>query len=329
MNPTHRKTIVSGIGHYLPRTIVKNSDLPECLETSHEWIVERTGIYQRYVAEDDETTAMMAAHAAKEALNHAGLSPEDVDAFIVATTTPDHGFPAVATRVQGILGNKKGFGFDVQAVCSGFVYALSVADAMIKSGQAKTIVLIGAESMSRILDWTDRGTCVLFGDGAAALVLTHKDSFVPFSLEDRGVMSTHLYSDGLGYDLLFVDRAIETPQGRGGVVMQGREIFKNAVNKIGQAVEKALEANELSIADIDCFVPHQANARIIQGIIDRFHLPTHKVVITVDQHANTSAASIPLALYDAVQNGQIKEGSLVLIEAMGGGLTWGSGLIRW
>jgi 3-oxoacyl-[acyl-carrier-protein] synthase-3 len=316
-------TSVVGIAHYLPKKCVKNSDLPAHLDTTDAWIRERTGITQRYIAAPEETTAFMAAEAARAALNLAGIDPLEVDAIVLATTTPDHGFPATATRVQALIGAQNAFAFDVQAVCSGFVYALAVADNFIKSGQAQTIVLIGAEAMSRFVNWNDRGTCILFGDGAAALVLKASDS------HPGGVLSTHLYSDGSGYDLLYVDNDIETDYKRGAIVMQGREIFKSAVKKIGEAVEKALIANSLTIADIDWFVPHQANQRIIQGVIDQFHLPSEKVVITVDRHANTSAASIPLALSEAVRDGRIKTGQLVLIEAMGGGLTWGSAIIRW
>ncbi len=324
-------SIIAGVGHYLPKKVLKNHDLPSHLDTSHEWIVERTGIHQRHIAGAEESTAFMAYRAGLQALENSGIEIDAIDAIIVATTTPDHGFPAVATRVQALLGMTRGFGFDVQAVCSGFVYALSVADNFIKTGQAKTVLLIGAESMSRILDWNDRGTCILFGDGAGAFVLTANTARADDNPTEvkQGVLSTHLYSDGKGYDLLYVDREIETPQQRGAVVMNGREIFKNAVHKIGEAVEKALAHNELKVSDIDCFVPHQANARIIKGIIDRFSLPQEKVVMTVAEHANTSAASIPLAVYAAIQEGKIQKGHLVLLEAMGGGLTWGSALIRW
>ncbi|MDP3372289.1 MAG: beta-ketoacyl-ACP synthase III [Candidatus Paracaedibacteraceae bacterium] len=323
------RAIVSGIGHYLPKNCVKNADLPAHLNTTDEWIRERTGITQRHMAADDETTAVMATHAAKQALAMAGIDAFSVDAIVLATTSPDHGFPATATRVQALLGASNAFAFDVQAVCSGFVYALSIADNFIKSGQTKTVLLIGAESMLRIVDWNDRSTCVLFGDGAAALVLTSSDEQGEIANENRGVLSTHLYSDGNGYDLLYVNQAIETKNGRGAIVMNGREIFKSAVKKIGEAVEKALVANNLTVADIDWFVPHQANQRIIQGVIDHFNLPPEKVVVTVDKHANTSAASIPLAMYEAVRDGRIKPGQLVLIEAMGGGLTWASAIIRW
>jgi 3-oxoacyl-[acyl-carrier-protein] synthase-3 len=286
----------------------------------------------------------MAANAARQALFMAGIDATKVDAIVLATTTPDNGFPATATRVQALLGASNAFAFDIQAVCSGFIYALSVANNFIKTGQAKTVLLIGAEAMSRIVDWNDRGTCVLFGDGAAALVLkateldreasstiqsANTNNVKSLNVNKRGVLSTHLYSDGCGYDLLYVDHTIETQNKRGGVIMNGREIFKSAVKKIGEAVEKALIANNLTIDDIDWFVPHQANERIIKGVIDHFHLPPEKVVMTVSQHANTSAASIPLALCEAVRDGRIKPGQLVLIEAMGGGLTWGSAIIRW
>lgn len=324
---------VTSIGHYLPKNCVKNTDLPPHLDTSDEWIRNRTGITQRHISSPEETTAFMAAEAAKQALSNAKIDASQIDAIILATTTPDNGFPATSTRVQALIGASNAFAFDIQAVCSGFVYALSVADNFIKAGQAKKILLIGAESMSRIVDWNDRGTCVLFGDGAAALVLqaapNHTESKTSQSASESGVLSTHLYSDGCGYDLLYVDHTIDTPNKRGGVIMNGREIFKSAVKKIGEAVEKALAENNLTVGDIDWFVPHQANERIITGVIDHFHLPPEKVVVTVDKHANTSAASIPLALYEAVNDGRIQPGQLVLIEAMGGGLTWGSAIIRW
>lgn len=324
-------SVISGIGHYLPKACVKNADLPAHLNTTDEWIRERTGITQRFRAADDETTAVMAANAAKQALNMAGLDASSVDAIVLATTSPDHGFPATATRVQALIGARNAFAFDVQAVCSGFVYALSIADNFIKAGQAKTVLLIGAESMLRLVDWHDRTTCVLFGDGAAAIVLTSSEISKELVVEEnpRGILSTHLYSDGCGYDLLYVNQEIETENKRGAIVMNGREIFKSAVKKIGEAVEKALIANNLTVDDIDWFVPHQANQRIIQGVIDHFNLPPEKVVMTVDKHANTSAASIPLAMFEAVRDGRIKPGQLVLIEAMGGGLTWASAIIRW
>ncbi len=322
------KTIVSSIGHYLPEKCVSNNDLPKILDTTDEWIQNRTGIKQRHIASAHETTSFMAAQAAKEALLRANVDAADVDTIVLATTTPDHAFPASATRVQALIGAVNAFAFDVQAVCSGFIYALSVADNFIKAGQAKKVLLIGSESMSRFVDWTDRGTCVLFGDGAAALLLQAADASHPSDVTG-GVLSTHLYSNGADYDLLFIDNAIETDHKRGAVVMNGRQIFKNAVNKIGEAVEKALAANHLTIDDIDWFVPHQANQRIIQGVIDLFKLPPEKVVVTVDRHANTSAASIPLALYEAVNDSRIQPGQRVLIEAMGGGLTWASSIIVW
>lgn len=328
------QSFIAGIGHYLPRRIMYNHEFSSELNTSDEWIVSRTGIRSRHIAEPDETTAYMAFKAAEEALRNAGKKAADVDAIIVATTSPDHGFPAVATRVQSLLGLSQGFAFDLQAVCSGFVYGLSVADALIKSGQAQHILLIGAESMSRLIDWGDRRTCILFGDGAGAILLQQKPvdagSLNVKDLTHRGVLSTHLFSDGSGYDLLYVDHHVQTPNHRGAIMMNGREIFKSAVHKIGSAVETALRAHDLLIEDVDCFVPHQANLRIIQGVIDLFKLPKEKVVVTIENHANTSAASIPLALYTASEvNRTLKSKDLVLIEAMGGGLTWGSALIRW
>lgn len=317
------KSQVIGCGSYLPPRILTNNELASAIETSHEWIVERTGIHQRHIA-GDEPTSSLATQAAKKALSLAGIEATQIDLIVLATTTPDHAFPATATRVQTNLGASRAFAFDVQAVCSGFVYALSVADQFIKTGQVKTALVIGAESMSNILNWEDRGTCILFGDGAGAVVLQATQPNNP-----RGIQSTHLFSDGTLYDALYVDHHEDSPKKRGYIKMQGRQIFIQAVKKISQAIEAALEHNNLTVHDIDWFVPHQANLRIIQGVEEHIKLPAHKTVITIHQHANTSAASIPIALDCAVQDGRIQKGQNVLIEAMGGGLTWASSLIRW
>ncbi len=317
---TFRAQVV-GYGAYLPEKIITNADLSDSLNTSDEWIRERTGIGQRHVVGDLETCADMGAKAAQAALVQAGLQASDVDAIIVATTTPDHPFPAVAVSIQSQLQATRAFGFDIQAVCSGFVYALSVADQFIRTGHVKTVLLVGCETMSRLLDWADRGTCVLFGDGAGALVLQAVEETEP-----RHVLSTHLFSNGDFYKSLYVDRS----QGPRGVIkMEGREIFKHAVQKIGEAVEKALQANGLTAEDIHWFVPHQANKRIIDGVCEKFNLPPERVIFTVQDHANTSAASIPLALCEGVRCSKIKKGDLVLLESLGGGLTWASALIRW
>ncbi len=315
---------VIGCGGYLPETIVTNHDLAKKVDTTDEWIRERSGIEKRHIVADKQMCSDLCYLAALKAIKNAGIEPSDIGCIVVGTTTPDHPCPATATRVQTKLGAHKAFSFDVQAVCSGFVYALAVADNFVRCGQAKYALVIGADVMSELLDWNDRSTCVLFGDGAGALILKS----VPES-EERGILSTHLFSDGEHYDALYVDNSVDTDKRRGYIRMQGREIFKNAIQKIGEAVEKALDHNNLTPADIDWFVPHQANKRIILGVSEKFNLPPSKVVITIDQHANTSAASIPLALATAVEDGRIQPGHLVLIEAMGGGLTWGSALIRW
>ncbi|RZI45343.1 beta-ketoacyl-ACP synthase III [Candidatus Finniella inopinata] len=316
---------IIGTGSCLPKRIVTNHELAARLDTTDEWIRERSGISQRHIAADDEKTSDLATQAARQALERAGLTGDQLDCIVVATTTPDNSFPATATRVQANLGATKAFAFDVQAVCSGFVYALTVADNFIRLGQVKNALVIGAETMSRLLDWQDRGTCFLFGDGAGAVVLQAQ----PDSGDKQGILSTHLFSDGRHYDWLYTDHSFGGPQTRGTIHMQGREIFKSAVDKIGQAVEKALDHNNLKASDIDWFVPHQANVRIIKGVCERFSIPQEKMVVTIAEHANTSAASIPLALEKAVSDGRIQKGHLVLIEAMGGGLTWGSALIRW
>lgn len=306
-----------GFGSYLPRQIVTNAELAARIETSDEWITTRTGIRQRHIASPDETAASMACAAARAALSYAGAQPDDVDAIVVATATPDQAFPAVAVRVQAMLGMSRGFGFDLSAACSGFIYALSMADALIRSRQARRVLVIGTEVYSRILDWSDRSTCVLFGDGAGAVLLEAQDGD-----EAIGLLSTHLHSDGTSGDLLYVDG--ETHH----LHMQGRDVFRHAVTKLAGAVDEALAANGLSYADVNWLVPHQANLRIIDGMAKKLGLSSERVVVTVDRHANTSAASIPLALDEAVRDGRIKRGDLVLMEALGGGLTWGSALAR-
>ncbi|MBF0850606.1 ketoacyl-ACP synthase III [Gluconobacter sp. R75690] len=315
---------LTGVGGYLPRDVVTNDDLARKfgIETSDEWIKTRTGIAQRHIASGDETTSSMAAEAARQALEYAGVDASQVDAVLVATATPDQVFPAVAVQVQARLGMTAGFGFDISAACSGFVYALATATALMQSGQAKKVLVIGSEVFSRLLDWTDRSTCVLFGDGAGAVLLETGAG------EGEGVLSTHLHSDGRTGDILYVDGAAGCPSTSQHLRMQGREVFRHAVVKLSQAVDEALEANGLTGQDIQWMVPHQANLRIIDGMAKKLALPAERVVVTVDRHANTSAASIPLALNEAVRDGRVRKGDLVLMEALGGGLTWGSALIR-
>ncbi|HEY0836758.1 MAG TPA: beta-ketoacyl-ACP synthase III [Azospirillum sp.] len=323
-----RRSRIVGCGSYLPANVVTNQDLADRgVETSDDWIVQRTGIRSRHIAADGEMTSDLALAAARAALDHAGLDGSAIDCVILATTTPDNTFPSTATKVQAALGMTRGFAFDIQAVCAGFVYALSVADSFIKSGQANRALVIGAETFSRLLDWKDRTTCVLFGDGAGAVVLEAGEG--KGDAADRGVLSTHLHSDGRHYDLLYVDGGPSATQTTGFVRMHGQEIFRHAVSKLSSVVEEALVANGLEPSAIDWLVPHQANQRIIDGIARKLKLPTGKVVLTVDRHGNTSAASIPLALAEAVHDGRIKRGDLVLMEAIGGGLTWGSALVRW
>ena len=326
---------IIGSGSYLPERVVTNAELSAKLDTTDEWITSRTGIRQRHLAADGELTSDLALKAAERALEAAGVSAAEVDMVVLATSTPDLTFPATATKVQYRLGMANGAAFDIQAVCSGFVFGLSVADNFIKTGQCKTILLIGAETFSRILDWEDRSTCVLFGDGAGAVVLRAGQDDSDANLGEtghnrgRGVLSTHLHSDGATNDLLYVDGGPSSTQTVGHLRMNGREVFRHAVNNFTSIVEEALEANGLSTDDIDWVVPHQANKRILDGTRRKLGLPAEKIVITVDRHANTSAASIPLALDEAIRDGRIKQGDLVMMLAMGGGLTWGAGLVRW
>lgn len=313
-----------GVGSALPKRSFSNDELAAefSLDTSDEWIRTRTGIQQRHIVSGDETAVSLAHAAAQKALDHAGRRAEDVDAIIVATSTPDQVFPSVAVRVQAALGMERGFGFDVSAACSGFVYALTVADSMIRSGQAGRVMVIGVEVFSRLLDWEDRSTCVLFGDGAGAVLLEAGAG------EGEGILSTHLHADGRLGDLLYVDGAVGCASGKVALKMHGREVFRHAVVNLAAAVDEALERNGLKGTDIQWMVPHQANLRIIDGMAKKLSLPSDRVVVTVDRHANTSAASIPLALDEAVRDGRIRQGDLVLMEALGGGLTWGSALIR-
>jgi 3-oxoacyl-[acyl-carrier-protein] synthase-3 len=323
---TFRSQIL-GCGGYLPEHVVTNADLAKTLDTSDEWIVQRTGIRQRHVAAPGEKTSDLALNAARKALAAAKVGADEIDLIVLATSTPDNTFPATAARVQAALGMKRGAAFDVQAVCSGFVYALATADNFVRAGQAKTALVIGAETFSRILDWQDRGTCVLFGDGAGALVLRGMPS--NGSASERGVLSTHLHSDGNGYDLLYVDGGVSTTGTSGLLRMEGKEVFKYAVLRLAEVVDEALAANGLTARDVDWLVPHQANRRIIDAMGKKLGLAGDKVVVTIDRHANTSAASVPLALAEAAADGRIRAGQLVLLEAMGGGLTWGASLVRW
>ena len=321
------RSIIAGVGGYLPKRVLTNDELARSVETSDEWIRERTGIRQRHIAAPHETAAFMGAAAARAALAEAGASPDQVDAIILATSTPDQAFPATALRVQAALGITHGFGFDVAAACAGFIYALSIADGMIRNGQVRGVLVIGSEVYSRILNWQDRTTCVLFGDGAGALVVEAQQQ--AGKRDDRGILTTHLRSDGRHKAKLYVDGGPSSTQTVGHLRMEGREVFKHAVAMITDVIEDAFKATGYSAADIDWFVPHQANKRIIDGSAHKLGIAPEKVVVTVDRHGNTSAASIPLALADAVADRRIKRGNLILLEAMGGGFTWGSALLRW
>lgn len=324
---TRRAKIIS-TGGYLPEKIVTNDDLAQIVETSDEWITQRSGIKQRHIAAENQTTADMAIEAAKQALARSSLSAEQIDGIIVATTTPDQTFPAVAVKVQSALNIPVGVAFDVQAVCSGFIYALSVANSMIATGQMSRVIVIGAEKMSSILNWSDRATCVLFGDGAGAVILEANEVKQDDAENASGILSTHLYANGNHKDLLYTDGGVSSSGQSGHIVMHGREIFKHAVKLMSDAVNAALEHNNISAEDIDWLVPHQANSRIIEATAKKLKMPMDQVILTVQHHANTSAASIPLAFDSAMQSGKIKKGELVLFEALGGGLTWGSALVR-
>ena len=324
---TIRRSTVAGIGHALPKRVVTNAELASKIDTSDEWIVERTGIRQRHIAGEGETTASLATEAAQAALSHAGLKASDIDLIVLATATPDLTFPATATQVQAALGITQGAAFDVQAVCSGFVYATSIADKFLASGSHQRALVIGAETFSRILDWNDRTTCVLFGDGAGAIVLEAQQG--TGDLTDRGILTTHLRADGRHKDKLFVDGGPSATMSTGHLRMEGKEVFRHAVTFLAETIEESFRVTGLTASDIDWFVPHQANRRIIDATAKKLGIGTERVVLTVDRHGNTSAASIPLALATAVGDGRIQKGQLVLIEAMGGGFTWGSALIRW
>ncbi len=322
-----RRSLIVGCGTCLPRRSVSNDELARRVDTSDEWITQRTGIRSRYLAEPDETTATLALGAAQAALAHAGIGADRLDLIVLATTTPDHTFPATAVKVQAALGMTGGAAFDVQAVCSGFIYGLAVADNFLRAGQARTALVIGAETFSRLLDWEDRTTCVLFGDGAGAVVLEASEGVGDAG--DRGILSTHLRSDGRQYELLWVDGGPSTTRTTGHVRMNGREVFRHAVTRLSEIAEEALAANGLTAADVTWLVPHQANLRIIEATTRKLALPDGRAILSVDRHGNTSAASIPLALGEAVAQGRIRRGDLLLLEAMGGGFTWGAAAVRW
>ena len=321
------RAVVEGIGHYLPDRVVPNSEFEKTLDTTDEWIRTRSGIERRRFAAEGQTTSDLAVRAARAALENAGLTPDDIDGIIVATSTPDLTFPSVATMVQRELGMTHGFGFDVQAVCAGFIYALTNANALLIAGQANRLLVIGAETFSRIMDWSDRSTCVLFGDGAGALVLGLQKGNGNNS--DRGILSADLNSDGRYRDMLYVDGGVSTTGAAGKLRMQGNPLFRQAVEKLTSTAETALAKVGLTGTDVDWIVPHQANIRIIQGTAKKMGLPMDRVIVTVQDHGNTSAASIPLALSVGVETGKIKQGDLLLSEAIGGGLAWGSVLLRW
>ncbi|MCA1489954.1 beta-ketoacyl-ACP synthase III [Sinorhizobium alkalisoli] len=321
------RSVVRGFGAALPKRVMTNKEMESRVDTSDDWIVQRTGIRQRYIAGEGETTASLGEGAARAALQRAGLTPDDLDLIIVATSTPDNTFPATAVNIQNRLGMRHGAAFDLQAVCSGFVYAVATADAYIRGGLARRALVIGAETFSRILDWSDRTTCVLFGDGAGALILEAGKG--EGTNADRGVLTAQLRSDGVHGDKLYVDGGPSTTGTVGHLRMEGREVFKHAVGMITDVIEAAFEATGTTADDVDWLVPHQANRRIIDGSARKLGIPLEKVVVTVDQHGNTSAASIPLALNTAAADGRIKRGDLVMLEAMGGGFTWGSVLLRW
>lgn len=321
------RSVILGCGSYLPEKVLTNAELAQMVDTSDEWIVERTGIKERHIAAEDEWTSDLALAAARRALESSEVDAGDIDLIILATSTPDYTFPATAVTVQAELGITQGAAFDVQAVCTGFVYALSTADAFIRAGQHKRALVIGAETFSRIIDWDDRATCVIFGDGAGAVVVEGRK--LNGALDSRGIITSRIRSDGRYQDKLYVDGGPSATQTTGHLRMQGRDVFKHAVVNIASIMEEALAEAGVEASDVDWFVPHQANKRILDGTAKRFHIPEERVVITVDKHGNTSAASIPLALDVACRDGRLKRGDLVLMEAMGGGFTWGAVLVRW
>lgn len=320
------RAVVRGVGHYLPERVVPNAEFEKTLDTSDEWIKSRSGIERRHFAAEDETTSDLATKAAQAALENAGLTADDIDAIVLATSTADLTFPSAATMVQNNLGMTKGFAFDVQAVCAGFVFALTNANALVVSGQAKRVLVIGSETFSRIMDWNDRSTCVLFGDGAGALILEAQEG--TGTSEDRGVLATDLNSDGRYRDILYVDGGI-SQRTTGFLRMQGKEVFRHAVEKLAKTTQTTLDAVGITTDDVDWVVPHQANIRIIKGIAKKMDMPMERVVVTVQDHGNTSAASIPLAMSVAQSEGKMKPGDIVVTEAIGGGLAWGSAVIRW
>jgi 3-oxoacyl-[acyl-carrier-protein] synthase-3 len=321
------RSTVRGVGCALPRRSMKNSEFEAIVDTSDEWITQRTGIRERRIADADETTASLGEAAARAALDNAGLTPADIDLIVLATSTPNNTFPATAVEIQERLGMRQGFAFDMQAVCSGFVYAVTTADLYLRGGQAKRALVIGSETFSRLLDWTDRGTCVLFGDGAGAIVLEASEG--QGTIADRGILAASLRSDGAHKEKLYVDGGPSTTGTVGHLRMEGREVFKHAVAMITDVIEDVFRQAGITAEDLDWFVPHQANRRIIDASARKLGISEEKVVITVDRHGNTSAASVPLALTAAVTDGRIRKGDLVLLEAMGGGFTWGAVLLRW
>lgn len=317
------RSVILATGSYLPEKILTNKDIEKLVDTTDDWIVQRTGIRERHIAAPGQATSDMAIQAARRALEASGLTPNDIDGVIVATTTPDRSFPSVAVCVQAALGLRAGPAFDVQAVCSGFVYALSVADSFLRTGVMKRVLVIGAEKMSSLLNWEDRTTCVLFGDGAGAVILEAQTE------SDSGILSTHLYADGKFRDLLYTDGGTSTTGTSGHIIMHGKEVFKNAVTLMSEIVQEVLDKNTITSDQIDWLVPHQANLRIIAGTAEKLNMSMEKVVVTVDKHGNTSAASIPLALDTAVRDGRIQRGQMLLLEALGGGLTWAAALIKY
>ncbi len=321
------RSVVRGVGAYLPERILTNEEMSTIVDTTDDWIRERTGIRARHIAADGEFTSDLGIRASKSALIRAGIDPVDIDLLICATATPDRTFPSTAVRIQHGIGMTKGAAFDVQAVCSGFVYAMATADMFIRNSQSKRALVVGSETFSRILDWTDRGTCVLFGDGAGAIVLEAQNQ--PGTTDDRGILASRLRSDGRYEDLLYVDGGPSTTQSTGHLRMNGREVFRHAVQKISSVIEETLLASGLSAEQIDLFVPHQANSRILDGVARKLGVAPEKIIKTLDRHGNTSAASIPLALNQAYEADRLEEGNLVLLEAMGGGFTWGAVLVRW
>jgi 3-oxoacyl-[acyl-carrier-protein] synthase-3 len=321
------RSVIRGVGAYLPKRVMTNDDLARLVDTTDEWIKERTGIEQRHIAEDGELTSDLGIAASRQALVRSGIDPTDIDLVICATATPDRTFPATAVKIQAGLGMTKGAAFDVQAVCSGFIYGLNIADNFIKAGQSKRALVVGAETFSRILDWKDRGTCVLFGDGAGAVVLEAQSQLG--SREDRGILATRIRSDGRFEELLYVDGGPGSTKTTGYLRMNGREVFRHAVQKISSVIEETLVTTGYAADEIDLYVPHQANKRILDGIGKKLGIPPHKVVVTLATHGNTSAASVPLALNQAFEDHRLREGGLVLMEAMGGGFTWGAVLARW